>query len=274
MHFYPNERLALFIDGANLYATAKALGFDIDYKRLLALFREQGSAGARALLHGAGRGPGILVDPAAGRLARLQRLHHGDQADQGVHRRARPPQDQGQHGHRAHRRCHAPGRASRPRRAVLRRRRLPRLVEAVQQRGLRVSVVSTLQTQPPMVADELRRQADQFVDLADLEEQICRDPATRPVREPGAPPDARPRQRPRRRRSTTPTRKTTPLTARRPSSRRSRMTGQCAGAGRGRRATARSARGSWRSATANRRAEPDWHNGAGRVVRRPTTRAC
>ena len=39
MHFYPNERLALFIDGANLYATAKALGFDIDYKRLLALFR-------------------------------------------------------------------------------------------------------------------------------------------------------------------------------------------------------------------------------------------
>src|ERR1700704_2392343 len=39
MHFYPNERLAIFIDGANLYATAKALGFDIDYKRLLALFR-------------------------------------------------------------------------------------------------------------------------------------------------------------------------------------------------------------------------------------------
>jgi len=39
-----------------------------------------------------------------------------------------------------------------------------------------------------MVADELRRQADQFVDLADLEEQICRDPATRPVREPGTRP--------------------------------------------------------------------------------------
>ena len=49
--------------------------------------------------------------------------------------------------------------------------------------GKRVSVVSTLQTQPPMVADELRRQADQFVDLADLEQLICRDPATRPVRE-------------------------------------------------------------------------------------------
>ena len=42
MHFYPTERIALFIDGANLYATAKALGFDIDYKRLLALFRTKG----------------------------------------------------------------------------------------------------------------------------------------------------------------------------------------------------------------------------------------
>jgi hypothetical protein len=34
-----------------------------------------------------------------------------------------------------------------------------------------------------MVADELRRQADQFVDIADLEQLICRDPATRPARE-------------------------------------------------------------------------------------------
>ena len=50
MHFYPNERLALFIDGANLYATAKALGFDIDYKRLLALFRTKGQL-VRALYY-------------------------------------------------------------------------------------------------------------------------------------------------------------------------------------------------------------------------------
>ena len=42
MHFYPNERIALFVDGANLYATSKALGFDIDYKRLLGYFGEQG----------------------------------------------------------------------------------------------------------------------------------------------------------------------------------------------------------------------------------------
>ena len=50
MHFYQNERIALFIDGANLYATAKALGFDIDYKRLLALFRQKGQL-VRALYY-------------------------------------------------------------------------------------------------------------------------------------------------------------------------------------------------------------------------------
>jgi hypothetical protein len=45
--------------------------------------------------------------------------------------------------------------------------------------------------QPPMVADELRRQAVQFIDLADLEDQICRDAASRPMREPGARPARR-----------------------------------------------------------------------------------
>ncbi len=48
------------------------------------------------------------------------------------------------------------------------------LVAALQEKGKRVSVVSTLQTQPPMVADELRRQADQFIDLADLQEHVGR----------------------------------------------------------------------------------------------------
>ncbi|MDO9458809.1 MAG: NYN domain-containing protein, partial [Alphaproteobacteria bacterium] len=40
MKFYPNERIALFIDGSNLYAAARALNFDIDYKRLLDHFSE------------------------------------------------------------------------------------------------------------------------------------------------------------------------------------------------------------------------------------------
>lgn len=57
------------------------------------------------------------------------------------------------------------------------------LVAALQQKGKRVSVVSTLQTQPAMVADELRRQADQFIDLADLEQLIGRDSSARATRE-------------------------------------------------------------------------------------------
>jgi hypothetical protein len=61
------------------------------------------------------------------------------------------------------------------------------LVEAVQRRGVRVIVVSTISTQPPMVADELRRQADQFVDILELQSKIGRDPAERPMREPREP---------------------------------------------------------------------------------------
>ena len=50
-----------------------------------------------------------------------------------------------------------------------------RLVEAVQRQGVRVTVVSTIRTQPPMVADELRRQADFFLDLAELQAAIARE---------------------------------------------------------------------------------------------------
>src|ERR1700758_988686 len=42
MTFYPNERIALFIDGANLYSAARSLGFDIDYRKLLEEFRKRG----------------------------------------------------------------------------------------------------------------------------------------------------------------------------------------------------------------------------------------
>src|SRR5690606_29202958 len=56
------------------------------------------------------------------------------------------------------------------------------LVEAVQRRGKKVSVVSTLATQPPMIADELRRQADNFIDLATLQSRVGRDPAERQAR--------------------------------------------------------------------------------------------
>src|SRR5437773_11512935 len=58
------------------------------------------------------------------------------------------------------------------------------LVEAVQRRGVRVTVVSTISSQPPMVADELRRQADEFVDIVQLQSKIGRDPTERGAREP------------------------------------------------------------------------------------------
>jgi len=53
------------------------------------------------------------------------------------------------------------------------------LVEAVQRRGVRVRVVSTISSQPPVIADELRRQADEFTDLTDLQSRIGRSPLER-----------------------------------------------------------------------------------------------
>ena len=176
MHFYPEERTALFIDGANLYATAKALQFDIDYKRLLVMFRSKSKL-LRALYYTAlvdeseyssirplvdwlaYNGYSMVTKPtkeftdASGRrkikgnmdieLA-VDAMQLADQLDHIV-------LFSGDGDFRA-------------------------LVEALQSKGKRVSVISTLQTRPPMVADELRRQADQFVDLADLQDEIGRDP--------------------------------------------------------------------------------------------------
>jgi uncharacterized LabA/DUF88 family protein len=55
------------------------------------------------------------------------------------------------------------------------------LVKAVQRRGVRVTVVSTISSQPPMIADELRRQADVFTDLVELQSKLGRDPSERPA---------------------------------------------------------------------------------------------
>jgi uncharacterized LabA/DUF88 family protein len=182
MNFYSTERIALFIDGANLYATAKALGFDIDYKRLLTLFRAKGML-LRALYYTAlaeeqeyssirplidwldYNGYSMVTKPtkeftdASGRrkikgnmdieLA-VDAMELADHLDHVV-------LFSGDGDFRT-------------------------LVEALQHKGKRVSVVSTLTTQPPMVADELRRQADQFIDLAELQKEICR---TTPMRENG-----------------------------------------------------------------------------------------
>jgi uncharacterized LabA/DUF88 family protein len=184
MHFYPTERIALFIDGANLYATAKALGFDIDYKRLLALFRTKGQL-VRALYYTA-----LAEDQEYSSIRPLV-----DWLDYNGYTMVTKPTKEFTDSF-GRRKIKGNMDIELTVDAMRLSDRLDHivlftgdgdfraLVASLQQAGRRVSVISTLQTQPAMVADELRRQADQFIDLADLEEQICRDPASRPVREP------------------------------------------------------------------------------------------
>ena len=50
------------------------------------------------------------------------------------------------------------------------------LLESIQRQGVRVSVVSTIRSQPPMISDELRRQADNFIELQELKDVIGRPP--------------------------------------------------------------------------------------------------
>jgi uncharacterized LabA/DUF88 family protein len=55
-----------------------------------------------------------------------------------------------------------------------------RTLSEVQRRGVRITVVSSIASQPPMIADELRRQADVFTDLTELRAKVSRDPSERP----------------------------------------------------------------------------------------------
>src|ERR1700741_5530172 len=192
MFFYPTERLAIFIDGANLYATAKALGFDIDYKRLLALFRTKGQL-VRAQYYTA-----LAEDQEYSSIRPLV-----DWLDYNGYMMVTKPTKEftdsfGRRKIKGNMDIELSVDAMRLAESLdhivlfTGDGDFRALVAALQQKGRRVRVVSTLQTQPPMVADELRRQADQFIDLADLEEQICPDPPSRPVREPGSRPTRRP----------------------------------------------------------------------------------
>ncbi len=175
MKFYPQERVGLFIDGANLYATARALGFDIDYKRLLELFKGKCQL-VRAFYYTA-----LVEDQEYSPIRPLI-----DWLDYNGYTMVTKPTKEF---------TDSSG-----------RRKLKgnmdielaidvlemseflthivlfsgdgdfrRLVEAVQRKGVRVTVISTVRSQPSMIADELRRQADAFVDLLDLQEQIERE---------------------------------------------------------------------------------------------------
>ena len=174
MMFYPQERIGLFIDGSNLYAAARSLGFDIDYKRLLEVFSEQGHL-IRAFYYTAliedqeyspirplvdwldYNGYTMVTKPtkeftdAAGR----RKIKGNMDIELAIDAMEMAP-------HLDHMVLFSGDGDFR------------RLVESVQRKGLKVTVVSTVKSSPPMIADELRRQADYFLELEDLEDEIGR----------------------------------------------------------------------------------------------------
>lgn len=175
------EKIALFIDGANLHATSRALGFDINYRLLLSEFQSRGTllrafyyttviedqeySSIRPLIDWLDyNGYTVVtkltkefVDATTGR----RKVKGSMDVDLAVN-----AMELAEHVHQI---VLFSGDGN-----------FRSLVEALQRRGVRVTVVSTLSTQPPMVADELRRQTDVFIDLAELKPKVGRDPADRP----------------------------------------------------------------------------------------------
>ena len=176
-----SDKIAVFIDGANLYATAKTLGFDIDYKRLLEEFQSRGTL-LRAFYYTA-----IAEDQEYTSLRPLI-----DWLDYNgftvVTKAAKEFIDAS--GRRKVRRnmdielaVDAMELAERINEMVLFSGNgdFRSLVEAMQSHGVSVTVISSIATRPPMIADELRRQADVFTDLTELQSKIGRDPSARPA---------------------------------------------------------------------------------------------
>ena len=176
------ERIALFIDGANLYQATKAQSFDIDYRKLLREF-EQGGRLVRAFYY-----TSVIEDEEFSSIRPLiDWLDYNGYAvvtrpakifvDAMGHRKIKGNMDvelavdaRGMADHIDHMwRFSGDG-------------DFRSLVAAVQRKGVRVSVVSTITTRPSMLADELRRQADEAIDLADLADRIGRDPNERAER--------------------------------------------------------------------------------------------
>jgi uncharacterized LabA/DUF88 family protein len=179
------DTIALFIDGANLYATAKTLGFDIDYRRLLREFQGPGTL-LRAFYYTA-----IIEDQEFSSIRPLLDWldYNGftvvtkatkEFIDASGRRKVKGNMD-------IELAVDAMELAEHIDQMVLFSGDgdFRSLVEAVQRHGVRVTVISTISSQPPMIADELRRQADTFTDLTELRSKISRDPSERPApREP------------------------------------------------------------------------------------------
>ena len=177
-----SDRIALFIDGANLYATAKSLGFDVDYKRLLkefqgrgklirafyytALVEDQEYSSIRPLIDWLDyNGFAVVTKPTKEFVDALGRRKVKGNMDIELAVDAMELAE-----HLDHIVLFSGDGDFRS------------LVEALQRKGVRVSVVSTNSTQPAMIADELRRQADEFIDLIHLMPKVGRDPSERTQR--------------------------------------------------------------------------------------------
>lgn len=195
-NIHPTQRIGLFIDGSNLYATARALGFDIDYKRLLKLFSSKATL-VRAFYYTA-----LLDEQEYSPIRPLVDLldYNGYTL---VTKLAKEFTDAS--GRRRHKgnmdieiAVDMMSMAPRLDHAVLFSGDgdFRRLVESVQAQGVRVSVLSTLHTQPSMVADELRRQADQLIDIADIAPSITREANSDAAPHSDARPEVRPESRP------------------------------------------------------------------------------
>src|SRR5438445_13665001 len=173
-NFYDNERVALFIDGANLYSAGRALLFDIDYRRLLKVFRDKGRmvpayyytalvedqeySPIRPLIDWLDyNGYTMVTKPTKEFTDAMGRRKIKGNMDIEL---AIDMLDMAQYLDHA---VLFSGDGD-----------FRRLVEAVQRRGVRVSVVSTLRSQPPMATDDPRRQAGTFIELQDLAPQVMR----------------------------------------------------------------------------------------------------
>ena len=168
MRLYPTDRLALFIDGANLYSATKALNADIDFKKMVDAFREKAVlvrayyytavtegeefSPIRPLIDFLGYNGFSMVTKPVKRFTDAQG-HTRTKGNMDIEIAV----DMLELAPRIDHAILFSGDGD-----------FRRLVQAMQSKGVRVTVVSTLKSQPPMIADELRRQADDFVELADL----------------------------------------------------------------------------------------------------------
>ena len=176
---HPNERVLMFIDGANLYSAAKALAFDIDYRKLLDEFRKRGrfirASYYTALVEDQDFSPiRPLVDWLDYNGYTLVTKPAKEYTDAAGRRRFKGDMDVeiAVDLLQATEYCDHAFLFSGDGDFVA-------AIEAAQRKGMRVSIVSTIKSNPPMASDDIRRAADNFIDLTELTALIGRPPRER-----------------------------------------------------------------------------------------------